>query len=378
MFFVFVLHSRCHAYFNEWYIGIQGGLSSLTGKHHYSNAGEGDKENNNNNQRARENLNNNNSNSSDNNKQKTVTQNQNQIISDYTRLVEKSKELNRTYDYYRDISKLLNNPPVTPSKIVGNPPPPPPPPPAQGGNIQQEVPNNLHLKLNNPQAQIQEVENGRNRENVNHVFFGPPIEPISHSGNGMSHKYGDISLNERSHLLGVHLGYLRNFDSYKKLIVGLETYFNFNNLKIDKDLKVDDRHSEGKITIAHPYNIGFSLLGGFLFDPKTFIYGRIGVESNKFILTYDNLNFVGARLPYNCYPLKERYNFSLRGIVPGCGIRIWITPKISSSLEYTYSMMQKKHLRLDTLNINSVNRGYLFSPNQHRILLKLSYNLSKI
>lgn len=245
----------------------------------------------------------------------------------------------------------------------------------EGEIIQENGQVNHHLELKNPPPDNQDVVNNINKRNSKYVFGGPPSNSILSSGNNISHKHGDILLNERSHLFGMHLGCLRNFDSYKRLIVGFETYFNLNNLKMDKDLKVDGRHSEGKLTITHPYTMGFSFLGGFLLNPKTLVYGRIGIESNKFILTYDNLNFVGASSPYNVSPMKERYNFSLRGIVPGCGIKIWINPKISSSLEYTYSMMQKNHLRLDTLNINSVNRGYLFNPNQHRFLLKLSYNL---
>ena len=136
---------------------------------------------------------------------------------------------------------------------------------------------------------------------------------------------------------------------------------------------MDGRAPEGKLNINNPYNIGFALLGGFILNPKTLLYGRIGVETNKFILNYDNLNFVGSTAPYNQSSMQERYNFSLRGIVPGCGIKIAINKKFSSSLEYTYSMMQKKHLRLDTVNVNSVNRGYLFSPDQHRLMIKISY-----
>lgn len=362
-----------YASITEWYLGIQGGLSSLTGKHHYANAGDGEKKDNNN-QRASENNKNNNNND--------ANENYRILEDEYKRLRQNYQKQHNALQAYNQnlIGVPVNAQGMIQPEVAGAPPPPPPPVP--GNVIGNEPSPLLRMIRNHPLLQRNRINN--NRQDV--IGVAPQPHPISppcpppydfHSANDgkkdISHRYGDIILKERNQVLGFHIGFLKSFNSYNKYVIGSEFYCNFNNGVIIKDLKVNNRASEGKISIRQPYTIGIAGTAGYYIHPRVLLYGRIGLEINKFINEYYNLMFVGASYPYNQSPIKERYNFSLRGVVPGCGIKFSTLKNIDLSLEYTYSMMQKIQLRSDEYTINSVNRGYLFQPNQHRFMVKLSY-----
>lgn len=353
----------CVASINEWYFGIQGGLTSLSGKHHYSNAGDGDKKEEEK-RKASEDSNNNNNNNNHDERYKQLLERHNKLLAQMrqheqnaTGVPVNAQGMKTTAQ--APVGMMDDMPRKAEPQAVGAPPAPPPPPASKN----QESAFKRAIK-NHPLVK-------KNMGLVSAPQSTPPLNNHSHGG-GISHRYGDIRLSEKNQSLGFHIGFLRNFNNYKYMI-GSEFYCNFNNGNTVKDLKVDNRASEGKISIKQPYTLGIAGVAGYYLDPRVLFYGRFGIEINKFINEYYDLKFVGASYPYDQSYSKERYNFSLRGFVPGAGVKFSTMKDIDVSLEYSYSMMQKIHLRRDDVTINSVNRGYLFQPNQHRFMMKLSY-----
>lgn len=360
----------CVASVNEWYFGIQGGLSSLTGKHHYANAGDGDKKEE---EKKRANENNNNNNNNIEERYKRLLKTHNKLMAEMRQYQQNAAGGPVNSQGMRTNAnvpvEMIDDMPREPAPQAVGAPPPPPQPPEPPANKNQQSGFSRAIK-NHPLVK-------RNLRVVSANQPIPPIPPlISHAtthDSGISHHYGNFKLSDKNQSLGFHIGFLRNFNNYLRYVIGSEFYCNFNNSNTIKDLKVDGRASEGKVSIKQPYTLGIAGIAGYYVDPRILFYGKFGIEINKFINEYYDLKFVGASYPYNQSYSKERYNFSLRGFVPGVGVKFSTMKKIDLSLEYSYSMMQKIYLRRDDVTINSVNRGYLFQPNQHRFMMKLSY-----
>jgi opacity protein-like surface antigen len=181
------------------------------------------------------------------------------------------------------------------------------------------------------------------------------------------HKYtnatpqeGKVILNDPGYIAGLQAG-------YSKIIIGVELYFSKTGINTQKNLQVAGGTIEGQVTIQHRSAMGLAVLSGLVLNPKVALYGKLAIETNKFNLKYNNLTFQT--------PTTVIYDSSLRGIVPGAGIFYKLTKEIVVGGEYDYSLIKKTQPRSDNDPVAGVARGFSFSPNEHRLMVKVNYIL---
>lgn len=150
-----------------------------------------------------------------------------------------------------------------------------------------------------------------------------------------------------------------------KIIFGAEVSLTMTGTNSPKDLQVDGQKAEGKITIQNRYILNGSFFSGVALNPKVAVYGKIGFETNKFDLNYTHLTYQT--------PSQEKYSSSFRGLVPGIGTFYKLTQNLLFGGEYCYSLMKKRVVRSQDLTKKSANRGYTFSPSEHRVVGRITY-----
>ena len=183
-----------------------------------------------------------------------------------------------------------------------------------------------------------------------------------HKYTNASPKEGKVLFGDMSYILGLQGGYM-HYLADSKIVIGVELGFSILGLNVTKDLKVDGGPVEGKVNIRNRYKFGLALFAGMAINPKVMMYAKLGYENNKFDLNYTHLTFQT--------PSYEKYSVSLRGLVPGAGLYYKLSPVLFVGAEYNYSLMKKTQPRSDTTALNGARRGYIFSPIQHRLVVKI-------
>jgi opacity protein-like surface antigen len=166
------------------------------------------------------------------------------------------------------------------------------------------------------------------------------------------------------YLGGLNAGYLRQ-PGDSNVILGGELYFLLAGPKASKDLQIPGGPIEGKANLSHKYAMGGALILGTLMNPKVMVYGKLAYEFDKFDLKYTGLTFQA--------PNSQDFKKTTTGFVPGAGLLYKVNTSLLVGGEYGYAMMKKMQPRKDSVAINGVQRGFMFTPSEHRITAKVIY-----
>jgi hypothetical protein len=175
--------------------------------------------------------------------------------------------------------------------------------------------------------------------------------------NGTSSPAGKQKVNAIGYLAGGNLGYIKQMGD-SKLVLGGEAYAAMAGPNAKKDLQIPNGPIEGKANISHKMILGAGIIIGAVMNPKAY-------EMNKFELKYTNLT-------YGTVP-SEKFTKSIRGIVPSLGALCKVSNSLLVGAEYSYALMGKLEPRKDTTVINGAQRGYSYTPTEHRVVAKIVY-----
>ncbi len=166
------------------------------------------------------------------------------------------------------------------------------------------------------------------------------------------------------YLAGINAGYLKLM-SGSNMVVGGEVYYTLAGPKSSQNLQIPGGLVEGKANISHKSAMGGALIAGALLNPKVLMYAKLGYELDKFNLKYTGLTFQAQT--------TESYTKSTRAFVPGAGALYKISESLLVGGEYGYAKMGKLKPRSDQVAINGAQRGYTFTPTEHRLTAKVVY-----
>lgn len=182
--------------------------------------------------------------------------------------------------------------------------------------------------------------------------------------NGTSALAGKQKVNTLGYLAGANFGYLRQMGD-SKLVLGGEIFGDLAGPNAKKDLQIADGPIEGKVNVSHKMILGGGIILGGVMNPKVLVYTKLAYEMNKFELKYTNLT-------YGSVP-TEKHTKSVRGIVPSAGVLYKVTNSLLVGGEYSYALMAKLEPRKDSTVINGAQRGYNYTPTEHRVTVKFVY-----
>ncbi|NBT84987.1 MAG: hypothetical protein EBT45_00555 [Alphaproteobacteria bacterium] len=182
--------------------------------------------------------------------------------------------------------------------------------------------------------------------------------------NGTSSPAGKQKVNAIGYLAGGNLGYIKQMGD-SKLVLGGEAYAAMAGPNAKKDLQIPNGPIEGKANISHKMILGAGIIIGAVMNPKVMMYTKLAYEMNKFELKYTNLT-------YGTVP-SEKFTKSIRGIVPSLGALCKVSNSLLVGAEYSYALMGKLEPRKDTTVINGAQRGYSYTPTEHRVVAKIVY-----
>lgn len=182
--------------------------------------------------------------------------------------------------------------------------------------------------------------------------------------NGTSAPAGKQKVNALGYLAGANFGYIKQMGD-SKLVMGGEIFGDMAGPSAKKDLQIPDGSIEGKVNFKHKMILGGGIILGGVMNPKVLVYTKLAYEMNKFELKYTNLT-------YGTVPM-EKYTKSIRGIVPSAGVLYKLTNSLLVGGEYSYALMAKLEPRKDKTVINGAQRGYSYTPTEHRLTVKFAY-----
>ena len=182
--------------------------------------------------------------------------------------------------------------------------------------------------------------------------------------NGTSAPAGKQKVNALGYLVAANLGYIRQMGD-SKLVLGGEAFGGMVSPSAKKDLQMPNGSIEGTVNIRHKMFMGAAVIVGAVMNPKVMVYGKLAYEMNKFELQYKSLTYGTVT--------SEKFTKSVRGIVPSLGALYKVSNSLLVGGEYSYSLIGKLDPRKDKTVINGAQRGYSYSPVEHRIVAKVAY-----
>ncbi|MBY0280768.1 MAG: hypothetical protein K2W94_01265 [Alphaproteobacteria bacterium] len=182
--------------------------------------------------------------------------------------------------------------------------------------------------------------------------------------NGTTTPAGKQKVNALGYLAGGNVGYLRQMGD-SKLVLGGEAFATLAGPNAKKDLQMPDGPIEGKANIRHKMFMGAAVIIGAVMNPKVMMYTKLAYEMDKFELQYTGLTFGTVA--------NEKFTKSVRGIVPSVGALCKITNSFLIGAEYSYALIEKLAPRSDATVINGAQRGFTYSPTEHRLAAKIVY-----
>lgn len=173
----------------------------------------------------------------------------------------------------------------------------------------------------------------------------------------------------RSYMAGAYGGYIIELGQGAfRILLGVEGFFNKCGAQASTNIMPDGGPAEGKLTVKQLDAKGGSLIIGALVNPKVAIYGRVGVETSRFQLNYQDLVFAQTNK-------TAVYKKNYAAVVPGIGGALLLGQKVYISLDYSFPIYKKLVVRSNTDLVDGTRVNMTYRPIEHRILFRLGFRI---
>jgi hypothetical protein len=181
--------------------------------------------------------------------------------------------------------------------------------------------------------------------------------------NGVDGSQGLKKFSKFGMIYGASLGYLHAMND-GKMYMGVDVYYLLSGISAKKDIELGGA-VEGNLTIKPKKIMGLSTIIGTMLNPKTMMFAKVGYEAQSLEFQYKDLK--------NHTEKAEKYSRNITGLAPGAGFLYRLGKKVSLMVDYTLPVHSKTVIRKSGSVINGVNRGFEYTPSQHRVCAKVLY-----